>query len=369
MSPCQDIGGARGGTVELSFDFPFYGSLLRNVTIATGGFLYTGDYLHNWIAATQYIAPLMANFDTSLSTESEIKYADRSTSFVVQWNKVFIQGRMNDGAFTFQVVLKQNGDIVFGYKDVPYPISNISESHHPVKIGISDAYILETSLFFVRRKTIYEYHRIDLLKRNITNNTALYFSALPTCSSFKDCMSCMAADAKLECNWCEAVKRCSDGIDRLRQNWISNGCMHVRTYSCPASSVSTSTDQSLSSTSPGKRVEITTKYLTTKDATSKSASTYSFDSGSGAYNYAEYKSQQAAHFVQEEEETFQRSISPGAIATIVIFLTALIAAGIWVAYAYKFPQTPSGQFLIKYRPSQWAFKKEDTGVITNSRHL
>ncbi|KFM66847.1 Plexin domain-containing protein 2, partial [Stegodyphus mimosarum] len=174
-------------TVELSFDFPFYGSLLRNVTIATGGFLYTGDYLHNWIAATQYIAPLMANFDTSISTESQIKYADRSSSFVVQWNKVFIQGRMNDGPFTFQVVLKQNGDIVFGYKDVPYPISNISESHHPVKIGISDAYILETSLFFVRRKTIYEYHRIDLLKRNITNNTALYFTALPTCSSFKDC--------------------------------------------------------------------------------------------------------------------------------------------------------------------------------------
>lgn len=44
------------------------------------GFLYMGDYLHNWIAATQYIAPLMANFDTSLSKESLIKYADNGNN-------------------------------------------------------------------------------------------------------------------------------------------------------------------------------------------------------------------------------------------------------------------------------------------------
>lgn len=63
-------------TVKLSFDFPFYGHTIKNVTIATGGFLYTGDYIHSWLAATQYIAPLMANFDTSLSNDSFIKYVD-----------------------------------------------------------------------------------------------------------------------------------------------------------------------------------------------------------------------------------------------------------------------------------------------------
>jgi hypothetical protein len=63
-------------TVKLSFDFPFYGHLVRNVTIATGGFLYTGDYVHSWLAATQYIAPLMANFDTSISNSSYVKYVD-----------------------------------------------------------------------------------------------------------------------------------------------------------------------------------------------------------------------------------------------------------------------------------------------------
>jgi hypothetical protein len=46
------------------------------VTIATGGFLYTGEYVHSWLAATQYIAPLMANFDTSISNNSYVKYVD-----------------------------------------------------------------------------------------------------------------------------------------------------------------------------------------------------------------------------------------------------------------------------------------------------
>ena len=63
-----------------SFSFPFYGHEVRNITIATGGFLYTGDYVHSWLAATQYIAPLMANFDTSSSPDSKIRYADNGTN-------------------------------------------------------------------------------------------------------------------------------------------------------------------------------------------------------------------------------------------------------------------------------------------------
>lgn len=62
--------------MKLSFDFPFYGHPVRNVTVATGGFLYTGEYVHSWLAATQYIAPLMANFDTSISNDSFVKLND-----------------------------------------------------------------------------------------------------------------------------------------------------------------------------------------------------------------------------------------------------------------------------------------------------
>lgn len=71
--------------MKLSFDFPFYGHLVRNVTIATGGFLYTGEYVHSWLAATQYIAPLMANFDTSISNDSYVKYVDNGKLDAVQY--------------------------------------------------------------------------------------------------------------------------------------------------------------------------------------------------------------------------------------------------------------------------------------------
>jgi hypothetical protein len=39
-------------------------------------FTLAGDYIHSWLAATQYISPLMANFDPSLSNDSYVKYCE-----------------------------------------------------------------------------------------------------------------------------------------------------------------------------------------------------------------------------------------------------------------------------------------------------
>ena len=44
--------------------------------------------------------------------------------FVVQWDKVRIQGREADGPFTFQTALHSNGTIVFGFRDVRPADSN-----------------------------------------------------------------------------------------------------------------------------------------------------------------------------------------------------------------------------------------------------
>ena len=73
----------RAATIKLNFKFPFYGHPVDNITIATGGFLYTGDYVHSWLAATQYIAPLMANFDTSQDDEAKIRYADNGENILM----------------------------------------------------------------------------------------------------------------------------------------------------------------------------------------------------------------------------------------------------------------------------------------------
>ena len=75
----------------------------------------------------------------------------------------------------------------------------------------------------------------------ITNKTAILFKSLPTCNTHTDCDSCLAAGAdysydepayesfedpahKLECRWCGALGRCSDGTDRNRQEWLKAKC-------------------------------------------------------------------------------------------------------------------------------------------------
>jgi len=43
-------------------------------SIPLGGFIYLGEHVHAWLAATQYVAPLMANFESSASDEDRVSY-------------------------------------------------------------------------------------------------------------------------------------------------------------------------------------------------------------------------------------------------------------------------------------------------------
>lgn len=216
----------RAFTVKLKFDFPFYGHHLRNVTVATGGFIYTGDHIHSWLAATQYVAPLMANFDLGMSNDSLVRLQDNGTAFTVVWENVMLQNKPYYGKFTFSATLHQNGDIVFVYYQLPTLVNNIGDSEHPVKVGLSDAYTFNKGFFLVPRMTIYEYDRVSLDKHNINNSMIIRLTALPTCLGYNDCQSCNNHNTKFECAWCPAVNRCSrrTGIDRLHQNWEKNGC-------------------------------------------------------------------------------------------------------------------------------------------------
>lgn len=190
--------------MQLKFEFPFYGHPVRNVTVATGGFLYTGEYVHSWLAATQYIAPLMANFDTSISNVSIVKYADNGmfiflldqirlfilffrkfdylinilfiisgTAFTVIWENVPLQDNnmKTMPLFTFSVTLYNTGDITFAYKNIPMAIDAIKDEKHPVKIGLSDAYIID--------KTIYCkfcFCALNIFMQNILNFIFMFFS-------------------------------------------------------------------------------------------------------------------------------------------------------------------------------------------------
>lgn len=50
------------------------------------------------------------------------------------------------GNFTFQTTLYKNGTIVFAYKNVPIAVNAINDTQHPVKVGLSDAYIRDKSI-------------------------------------------------------------------------------------------------------------------------------------------------------------------------------------------------------------------------------
>ncbi|XP_017352745.1 plexin domain-containing protein 1 isoform X3 [Cebus imitator] len=168
--------------VVLSFDFPFYGHPLRQITIATGGFIFMGDVIHRMLTATQYVAPLMANFNPGYSDNSTVVYFDNGTVFVVQWDHVYLQGWEDRGSFTFQAVLHRDGRIVFGYKEIPMSVPEISSSQHPVKTGLSDAFMILNPSPDVpesRRRSIFEYHRIELDPSKVTSMSAVEFTPLP----------------------------------------------------------------------------------------------------------------------------------------------------------------------------------------------
>ncbi|XP_011602492.1 plexin domain-containing protein 1-like [Takifugu rubripes] len=212
-------------SVPLSFDFPFYGHYLRQVTIATGGFIFTGDITHHMLTTTQYIAPLMANFDPGYSKDSTVQYLDDGEVFVVQWEQVRLSGKESEGAFTFQAALYKTGTITFGYREMPLSLDVISSAEHSVKVGLSDAFVLMTSeIPETQQMTIYEYHRVELDTTKITSYSAVEFRTLPACLQHHSCDRCLSSNQTSGCSWCHVLQRCSDGMDRHRQEWLDFDC-------------------------------------------------------------------------------------------------------------------------------------------------
>ncbi|KAM8837474.1 plexin domain-containing protein 1-like isoform 2-T2 [Spinachia spinachia] len=212
--------------VALSFHFPFYGHHLRQIIIATGGFIFMGDVTHRMLTATQYIAPLMANFNPSFSQNSTVRYSDNGHLFVVQWDNVRLKDREVEGSFTFQAILDRNGTVVFNYRDIPIPVEQINSTEHPVKAGLSDAFLarLPSSQPSANQRTIYEYHRVEIDTKRIVSGASFELTPLPTCLQHTSCDLCMTSNLTAGCAWCNTLQRCSDGIDRHRQEWLDYNC-------------------------------------------------------------------------------------------------------------------------------------------------
>ncbi|ESO09996.1 hypothetical protein HELRODRAFT_109381 [Helobdella robusta] len=285
-------------TISLSFPFTFYGHEVNQVTIATGGFLYMSEFLHQWLTATQYIAPLMANFDTQIGNNSFIRHWDNGSIFVVWWEDVFLQDEV-DGHFSFQVQLYKNGTIVFSYKDVPTVVSGVPSHRHPVKIGMSDAYYMDKPTNTeMKQRTIYEYHRVEINMSLITSNTSVVISPLPSCIQMKSCSECVSASKKMDqtCQWCPTLQHCSDGLDRKRQEWMHNGCHK--------------------------------DFLSTEEQCSQYV----------AWTYSSSRLLTSNIIIM--------------IIVVLIFFMMMMLVLAWLTYAYRHPSSRSGIWLIEHQPSQ-----------------
>ncbi|XP_061186138.1 plexin domain-containing protein 2-like isoform X2 [Saccostrea echinata] len=255
-------------SVPINFKFKFYGHEVSKVTIATGGFLYMSPFLHQWLTATQYIAPLMANFDTSMNNDSIILYKDFGDKFVVEWQRVFLQDQNHTNPFSFQTTLHSNGTIYFAYRDVPVEVFNIEVKNHPVKVGVSDAFYIDTIQGGVQRRTIYEYHRVEVDFKRVRSQSVVILEPLATCNIAKDCNTCLTQDDSFDCKWCPQVSRCSDGIDWLRQEWRDRGC-EIQAFDNPAKCAPPTTE----SPTTKSQTDIPTKSNTTTMAPKPSIST------------------------------------------------------------------------------------------------
>ncbi|KAM7346509.1 plexin domain containing lethal (1) G0289 isoform 2-T2 [Cochliomyia hominivorax] len=366
----------RAMTVVLSFDFPFYGHPVRNVTVATGGFIYTGDYVHSWLAATQYIAPLMANFDTSLSNTSFVRLNDTGSSFTVIWENVSLQDKQEVGNFTFSATLHKNGDIVFTYFSVPIFVNAIQDDKHPVKVGLSDAYIIDKTVYFARRKTIFEYHRVNFANAEITNSTIITLKALPTCLEYTDCASCVNHVTAFNCTWCPTLNKCSTGTDRKRQDWLARGCdrnLITEENFCPAigqkgnnanqndATSTTVVDGNTNSNSNHKDDSLHPfKPYNPTGLESSSTETPLEKSNADFHTGTQMKS-----MVDESAERKSMGVTLGIFVPICLVSCALL----WILYAYRNPHTRSGQLLIQYRPSQWSWRRGEARYTAATIHM
>uniref|UniRef100_A0A8C9R3W7 Plexin domain containing 2a n=1 Tax=Scleropages formosus TaxID=113540 RepID=A0A8C9R3W7_SCLFO len=333
--------------VNLSFDFPFYGHVLQEVTVTTGGFIYTGDVVHRMLTAMQYIAPLMANFDPSISRNSSVIYFDNGTALVVQWDQVRLQDGYSVGSFAFQATLHSNGRIVFAYKDVPISVSRINSTNHPVKVGLSDAFVVFhriKQLHNVRRRTIYEYHRVELLKDQISSSTAVDMRPLPTCLQFSSCGSCIFSLIGFRCSWCHRLQRCSSGFDRHRQDWVDSGCSNQP--SCK---------QDAGDPRPSPVTTVAVVKATVREASIATARVASTAAGRSALPNS--PPSEGSYQEPEEEKNEEGGAHYSLIAGILLSLLSMATVILVTIYLYHHPTSSASLFFLERRPSRWPSMK------------
>lgn len=122
-----------------------------------------------------------------------------------------------------------------------------------------------------------------------------------------------------QCGWCPTLKRCSNGIDRKRNDWLLRGCDREQVVNlAECSNADYFNKQTIRTTDTGMKPTV--------DASSASRKSV------------------------EEEEDEEKGAMGTVMGVLIPFGLIFVAIG-WVMYAYRNPHTKSGQFLIQVSDS------------------
>ena len=324
------------------------------------------------LSQSPYIAPLMADFDT-IANDSHILYRDYGDSCVIEWRNVKLHNQSENGKYTFQTTLFENGTILFSYKSIPE--TNISDSAWPVKVGIADSFHYDIG----QTKFIVKYHQIQIKATDLKDSVAIILDPLPTCNTASSCDECTKLKSGFNCAWCHSVSRCSDGIDRHRQEWVEASCSRKAvnssdmcvistttsrtTTAIPSTIVTTAIPSTIVTTAIPSTIVTTAMPPNTVTPTPPSTTmTPTIPSTNVITTYPTLTTTGNTEKPQKEGQTAQKDPSKTlqiVIPIVVICSVLLILVGVWVVYARTHPYTASGQWLIENRPGQIKKKMSD----------
>ncbi|PAA58766.1 hypothetical protein BOX15_Mlig024065g1 [Macrostomum lignano] len=222
-------------TIPLVFSFDFYGHSVKSIVLTTSGFIYVNDLTHPYLTFSQYIAPMMADFETRRSV-SAIKYVEAEDAFWVRWENLFVSSNYSLGTFSFQCAILSNGSIVFDYIKIPITMEALRSASSMLKIGLSDAFYYEVKapgLGTVLRKIV-RYHELRVPRDQIVTDGIIHLVHQPTCNQQTSCSNCTDRSRvpAFNCSWCYDLGRCSSGVDRRLQDWHDSECHYSAGGTC-----------------------------------------------------------------------------------------------------------------------------------------
>ncbi len=159
---CSDL-------IDIGFDFPFFGEVYSDFCVDVDGFIELGHTNEYWLkphipssSPHALIVPFGSEFFEMVEDprESRISYKRLSDSLIITYKDILYDASYTDGFQTYQVVLKNTGDIIFRFQMLEYTWA-------PVRFapGIQDAvsrvcYVadLRTNLSWSGKAVQYVYH-------------------------------------------------------------------------------------------------------------------------------------------------------------------------------------------------------------------